>query len=86
MRRGNQLRAEAVHEYTVTSTNEPYPEGLRTFFSSLVASGSVAPAEGEALIDSETGSYLYEGDVSGDCPYCRAGTGGNICEVRRAPT
>ncbi|MCZ9354125.1 class I tRNA ligase family protein [Streptomyces mutabilis] len=69
-----------LDQYTMTSTNEPYPEGLRTFFSSLVASGSVAPAEGEALIDSETGSYLYEGDVSGDCPHCRAGTGGNICE------
>ncbi|MFE9769593.1 class I tRNA ligase family protein [Streptomyces sp. NPDC005808] len=69
-----------LDQYTVTSTNAPYPEGLRRFFSSLVASGSVAPAEDEALFDPETGRYLYEGDVSGGCPHCQAGTGGNICE------
>ncbi|MGP3948150.1 class I tRNA ligase family protein [Streptomyces sp. 7N604] len=69
-----------LDQYTVTSSDEAYPAGLRQFFSRLVASGSVAPAEGEALFDSETGRYLYEVDVSGGCPHCSSGTGGNICE------
>ncbi|MFF5336198.1 class I tRNA ligase family protein [Streptomyces sp. NPDC013181] len=69
-----------LDQYTVTSTSESYSEGLRAYFSGLVGSGSVVPAEGEALVDAETGGYLYEGDVSGGCPHCRAGTGGNICE------
>jgi methionyl-tRNA synthetase len=69
-----------LDQYTVTGTDGLYPEGLRRFFSGLVGSGSVAPAEREALFDSETGGYLYEGDISGGCPHCRAGTGGNICE------
>ncbi|WP_405773634.1 class I tRNA ligase family protein [Streptomyces sp. NBC_00859] len=69
-----------LDQYTVTSTDEAYPARLRQFFSSLVASGSVTVAKGEALFDSETGQYLYEADVSGGCPYCPSSTSGNICE------
>lgn len=63
-----------------TSTDERYPQALRAFFTRLVASGRVAPAEGSALFDGDTGAYLYEPDVSGGCPVCGSGTGGNICE------
>ncbi|RFS84313.1 methionine--tRNA ligase [Actinomadura spongiicola] len=67
-------------QYTVTSAEPGYTEGLRDYFSRLVASGRAAPAENAALFDAETGDYLYEVDVSGGCPSCRAATGGNICE------
>ncbi|MFI0444557.1 class I tRNA ligase family protein [Actinomadura sp. 6N118] len=67
-------------QYTVTNTAVAYREGLQAFFSRLVASGKVDPAANEALFDAETGDYLYEVDVSGACPTCRAPAGGNICE------
>jgi methionyl-tRNA synthetase len=67
-------------QYTVTSTDSGYRSGLRTFFSRLVESGSVSLREGPALVDADTGAYLYEVDVSGGCPHCGEPTGGNICE------
>ncbi|RDI68634.1 class I tRNA ligase family protein [Nocardia pseudobrasiliensis] len=67
-------------QYTVTGANPTYREGLRAYFSRLVASGSVAPQQGTALRDATTADYLYEVDVSGGCPGCGATTGGNICE------
>lgn len=67
-------------QYTVTSTDPGYAEGLRTYFAGLVESGSVAKREDAALFDGETGAYLYEVDVSGRCPTCAEPTGGNICE------
>ncbi|MFG2000952.1 class I tRNA ligase family protein [Spirillospora sp. NPDC048911] len=67
-------------QYTVTNTASAYREGLQAFFSRLAASGRIRPAENEALFDAETGDYLYEVDVSGGCPTCRAPAGGNICE------
>ncbi|MGK5628517.1 class I tRNA ligase family protein [Streptomyces sp. URMC 123] len=69
-----------LDQYTVTNDDADYPEGLREFFSRLVASGGVAPTEGRALFDAETGRYLYEVDVKGACPSCSSGTSGNICE------
>jgi methionyl-tRNA synthetase len=67
-------------QYTVTSTSARYREGLRDFFSRLVASGKVARRRAPALADGVTGEYLYEVDVRGVCPTCKSGTGGNICE------
>ncbi|MFF1487485.1 class I tRNA ligase family protein [Streptomyces sp. NPDC058319] len=67
-------------QYTVTSTDPRYPDGLREYFSRLVASGQVAPTTGEGLFDADGGQYLYEVDVTGTCPHCAAGTGGNLCE------
>ncbi|KAB2339681.1 class I tRNA ligase family protein [Actinomadura rudentiformis] len=67
-------------QYTVTNTADAYREGLQAFFSRLAASGKVDPAANEALFDAVTGEYLYEVDVSGGCPTCRAPAGGNICE------
>ncbi len=69
-----------VDQYTVTSTDPGYADGLRAYFSRLVESGSVAPREDAALFDGETGAYLYEVDVSGRCPTCHEPTGGSICE------
>ncbi|MBB4894213.1 methionyl-tRNA synthetase [Streptomyces olivoverticillatus] len=69
-----------LDQYTVTNDDASYPDGLREFFSRLVASGSVTATEGEALHDAETGQYLYEVDVKGGCPTCSHGTSGNICE------
>nr|WP_095534024.1 class I tRNA ligase family protein [Streptomyces prasinopilosus] len=67
-------------QYTATSQDTSYPDGLRAFFSRLVASGGVMPSEGAALLDADSGRYLYEVDVSGGCPSCLSPSGGNICE------
>ncbi len=69
-----------LDQYTVTSVDPGYRDGLQAFFSRLVASGSVAPRTAAALLDGWTGDYLYEVDVSGECPGCAGQTGGNICE------
>jgi methionyl-tRNA synthetase len=63
-----------------TSRDERYPEALQAFFTRLVSSGRVVPAEGSALFDGDTGGYLYEPDVHGRCPGCGSPAGGNICE------
>ncbi len=67
-------------QYTVTNDDPTYQDGLRVFFSRLVASGSIALRSGPALLDPVTGGYLYEVDVTGACPTCGNSTGGNICE------
>ncbi|MFI9648331.1 class I tRNA ligase family protein [Streptomyces sp. NPDC052040] len=67
-------------QYTVTDTAPGYRDGLRDFFSRVVASGRAAVTEKDALFDAESGQYLYEVDVKGGCPGCGAGTSGNICE------
>lgn len=69
-----------VHQYTATSRDDTYPEALRAFFSRLTDSGTVAPRAGAALFDAVTGEYLYESGVTGRCPTCAGGTGGNVCE------
>jgi methionyl-tRNA synthetase len=69
-----------LDQYTVTNDDPTYQQGLRDFFSRLVASGSVTPRNGSVSIDPRTGDYLYEVDVVGTCPTCGSGTGGNICE------
>ncbi|MCF2528820.1 class I tRNA ligase family protein [Yinghuangia soli] len=69
-----------LDQYTVTDTAPGYRDGLRDFFSRVVASGWASVAEKDALFDAESGKYLYEVDVTGGCPGCSAPTGGNICE------
>lgn len=63
-----------------TSQDELYRPALQAFFSRVTSSGRVAPAEGAALFDGETGTYLYEPYVHGGCPTCGVITGGNMCE------
>ncbi len=67
-------------QYTVTQQAESYQPGFQKFFSRLVATGRIAPRPAPALFDAETGDYLYEVDVSGECPHCGSGTGGDVCE------
>ncbi|GAB3651891.1 class I tRNA ligase family protein [Glycomyces tarimensis] len=69
-----------VDQYYTTSVDEGYAEGLQRFFTRLVDSGRVRPKATGALLDAESGKYLYEVDVSGICPGCSGPTGGNICE------
>lgn len=69
-----------LDQYTVTNADPGYQDGLRDYFSGLVASGAVTPRAGQALFDATTGDYLYEVDVAGSCPGCGGRTGGNICE------
>jgi methionyl-tRNA synthetase len=69
-----------VDQYTATSVDPTYRDGLRAYFARQVASGQITVRPGPALFDADTGHYLYEVDVSGACPACGAGTGGNICE------
>lgn len=70
----------SVDEYYVTSVDPGYREGLQGYFFRLVESGHVRPQATPALLDSETGDYLYEVNVGGICPGCAQPTGGNICE------
>lgn len=69
-----------LDQYTITNADPHYRDGLRAFFSRVVASGGAPVADAAALVDGETGKYLYEVDVRGGCPTCGNGTGGNICE------
>lgn len=69
-----------LDQYTVTDADPTYRARLQAFFSQLVASGGVAVGEAPALHDAQTSRYLYEVDVTGGCPHCGSGTGGNICE------
>ncbi|WP_198021382.1 class I tRNA ligase family protein [Burkholderia sp. WSM2232] len=68
-----------LDQYTVTDQDELYASGLQAFFSAIVASGAEEMST-PALVDGETGAYLYEVDVSGECPTCGEPSGGNICE------
>src|SRR5690606_28687530 len=74
-----------LDQYYTTSVDEGYAEGLRRFFTRLVETGHVRPQATPALLDAETGRYLYGVDVSGACPGRGGGTGGNICEECGAP-
>ncbi|WP_331763795.1 class I tRNA ligase family protein (plasmid) [Streptomyces hirsutus] len=67
-------------QYTVTDADPTYTDGLRAFFSRVVASGAATLQTSTALFDAETGDYLYEAAVSGGCPGCGEPTNGNICE------
>jgi methionyl-tRNA synthetase len=69
-----------VDQYTVSNADPGYREGVQRFFARVAASDLVEPRAAEALFDAETGRYLYEPDVSGKCPTCGSGTGGNMCE------
>jgi methionyl-tRNA synthetase len=81
------LAAMDIHPDQVNHTSrEPgYAEALQAFFTALVNSGKVAKQEGQALFDGDTGQYLYEPYVGGECPGCGNETGGNICEVCGEP-
>jgi methionyl-tRNA synthetase len=68
-----------LDQYTITSESPAYSDGLRRFFSRIVAAG-ICPREGGALFDGSSGDYLYEADVDGRCPRCGSASGGNICE------
>jgi methionyl-tRNA synthetase len=74
-----------IHQYTSSSREPLYPAALQAFFSRLTSSAAVAPREGPALFDGETGRYLFEADVTGGCPTCGAVSGGNVCEACREP-
>lgn len=69
-----------LDQYTVTDADPTYRAGLQAFFERLVGSGAVTMREAPALLDGDTGRYLYEVDVSGACPSCGKSAGGNICE------
>lgn len=68
-----------LDQYTVTSGNPSYAEGLRGFFSKLIE-GGMQRQSAPALFDGDTGAYIHEVDVSGRCPTCGSPSGGNICE------
>ncbi|WET76287.1 class I tRNA ligase family protein [Amycolatopsis sp. QT-25] len=74
-----------VHQFTATSVDDTYPEGLRAFFGALADSAPVRLTEADALFDPESGKYLFESGVTGTCPSCGQTTGGNICEGCREP-
>ena len=69
-----------VDQYSVTSVDAGYADGLRRYFTRLLDSGRVSARATPGLVDGATGRYLYEVDVSGACPGCADATSGNICE------
>lgn len=69
-----------IHQFTTTSRAQGYAAGLKAFFARLTASGGVVRSREPAAFDPASGAYLYECDVSGQCPTCGASCGGNICE------
>lgn len=66
--------------YTVTNDAPGYIQGAQRFFSRTLGEDKVVFAESTALRDAMSGKYLYEVDVSGQCPGCGGATNGNICE------
>lgn len=69
-----------VDQFTITQSAPHYAEGLRDFFRRLTRSGLVAKRDAPALFDAETGDYLYEVDLRGQCPHCGLECSGNNCE------
>ena len=76
----HQLLDARIDEYTVSSADPVYAERVARFFSRIAASPLVSLRSDPALLDGETGQYLYEVDASGGCPTCGHPTGGNMCE------
>jgi methionyl-tRNA synthetase len=69
-----------IDEYTVSGADPSYPGRVQQFFSRVAAGDQVTVTEDDALFGAEDGRYLYEVEVSGGCPSCGSGTGGNMCE------
>ncbi len=69
-----------IDQYTVTSHAENYEEQLKGFFQRIVDSGGAQRRADSAAFDPDTNAYLYECDISGQCPTCGSACGGNICE------
>ncbi len=76
----HQLMDISIDEYLVSNADPVYPERVQRFFSKVAASQLVSLRSDPALLDGETGEYLYEVDASGRCPTCQNPTGGNMCE------
>jgi methionyl-tRNA synthetase len=69
-----------IDQFTIPVTDETYADGVRDFFSRIVASGALRRREAPALFDGDSGDYLYDVALRGLCPACGAGAMGGICE------
>lgn len=76
----HQLMDISIDEYLVSNADPVYPDRVQGFFSKVAASQLVSLRSDPALLDGQTGEYLYEVDASGRCPTCQNPTGGNMCE------
>mmetsp|Transcript_18550 Transcript_18550/g.30543 ORF Transcript_18550/g.30543 Transcript_18550/m.30543 type:complete len:666 (+) Transcript_18550:654-2651(+) len=74
----------APDQYTQTDQCADYAARITTLFDRVVDHPSVGLRRSKALSDA-AGYYRYEPDVSGICPDCGHGAGGNICEECGAP-
>ncbi|WP_245429440.1 class I tRNA ligase family protein [Mesorhizobium sp. WSM3860] len=74
-----------VHSFLPTLGDDAYAEFQARCFRTLLSSTAVDLRQSPALFDAVTGNYLYEPDVSGNCPDCGGSTSGNICEECGAP-
>lgn len=74
-----------IDQFTSPLEDPSYAEGLRAFFSRLVASGAVRRVRGPALFGERSGEYLYDVAVTGGCPACPGSAGGGVCEECGAP-
>lgn len=74
-----------IDQFTIPVTDEAYADGVRDFFSRIVASGALRRRQAPALFDGDTGDYVYDVGLSGLCPACGAGAIGGVCEECGAP-
>lgn len=81
------LHANAVYpdRWLNTYTDKAHQTWVADIFSSLYREGKLVEKEVSAPFHPETGRYLYEVFIAGDCPNCGAGSCGNACEVCGEP-
>jgi methionyl-tRNA synthetase len=69
-----------VDKFTRSSREDGYHDAALGLLQKLKDVGAVKWEPAPALVDGDTGRYLYEVDVTGLCPVCGVATSGNICE------
>lgn len=57
-----------------------YNQQVQSFFLALLERGELVLKESDALFCPDTGNYLHEAWVSGQCSHCGFGSDGNSCE------
>lgn len=77
------LRRAAVEmDVFARPQRSPYHTAMvQEVFAALYESGALVAREAPTLYCEPCGRYLFEAHVSGRCPHCGEGSGGNACEA-----
>jgi len=57
-----------------------YDTTVQNFFKTLFEGGKLIEKLSPSLHDHDSGEYLFQGMVCGNCPHCGVGSDGNACE------